>query len=238
MICPKGHASTDPEFCSECGTRMPASATATASSTSVAVPPTPSAVQTCPQCGMERKPDARFCETCRYDFRTGLPGPPPDPAAGQAAATPTGPAPAAAPAAAVAPPATPAAPAGVRFWEAVVAVDPRLDVDPDPALPCPTDAPERTFPLDSPESLVGRRSQSRAIFPAIALTDPGVSHRHLMIYRDTASSQLEVADLGSTNGTFLNGSPSPLEPGVKTPVGPDDRLEIGRWTRITFRPRP
>jgi hypothetical protein len=126
----------------------------------------------------------------------------------------------------------------VRFWEAVVAVDPSLDIDPDPALPCPTDAPERTFPLDSPESLVGRRSQSRGIFPAIALGDPGVSHRHLMIYRDTTGGQLEVADLGSTNGTFLNGSPTPLEPGVKTTVGPDDRLEIGRWTRITFRPRP
>jgi hypothetical protein len=124
----------------------------------------------------------------------------------------------------------------VRLWEAVVTVDPSLDVEPDPALPCPTSDPERSFPLDIPESLVGRRSQSRGIFPAIALSDPGVSHRHLMIYREGGGG-LSVADLGSTNGTFLNGSSTSLQPGVKTPVGPDDRIEIGRWTRITFRPR-
>jgi hypothetical protein len=122
------------------------------------------------------------------------------------------------------------------LWEAVITVDASLDTDPDPEIPCPVGDPERCFPLDLAESLVGRRSQSRGVFPAIALSDPGVSHRHLMIYRD-ASASLAVADLGSTNGTYLNGASDPLEAGVKTAVGPSDRVEIGRWTRITFRPR-
>ena len=55
-----------------------------------------------------------------------------------------------------------------------------------------------------------------------------------MIYRN-ADASLSVSDLGSTNGTFLNGSAERLEAGVKTPVTEDDRVELGRWTRITFR---
>jgi len=202
LDCPRGHTSTDPDFCSECGTKM-------ATASAVAAP------ETCPQCGMQRTPGARFCETCRYDFRSGTPGPPPDPD----------------------PVVTPApAPPTNRLWEAVITVDASLDTDPDPEIPCPVDDPERSFPLDLTESLVGRRSQSRGVFPAIALSDPGISHRHLMIYRD-ASGSLAVADLGSTNGTYLNGASDPLQAGVKTAVGPSDRVEIGRWTRITFRPR-
>jgi pSer/pThr/pTyr-binding forkhead associated (FHA) protein len=114
-------------------------------------------------------------------------------------------------------------------------VDPTLDVEPDPAAPCPTDAPERTFPLDLQENLVGRRSASRGIFPQIALDDPGVSHRHLMVYRTPDGASLQVSDLGSTNGTFVNGAS--LEPGVKTSVADGDRIELGRWTRITFHQR-
>ena len=197
LVCPRGHTSTDPDFCSECGTKMVAAAPV---------------AESCPQCGMQRTPGARFCETCRYDFRSGTPGPAPDPVPVATTATTN------------------------RLWEAVVNVDPALDVEPDPEAPCPVGDPERSFPLDLAESLVGRRSQSRGVFPVIALSDPGVSHRHLMIYRDSAGN-LTVADLGSTNGTFLNGAPDPLEAGVKTVVGPTDRVEIGRWTRITFRPR-
>jgi hypothetical protein len=126
--------------------------------------------------------------------------------------------------------------APVRAWEVVITVDPSLDTDPDPAAPCPVGDPERCFPLDLTETLVGRRSQSRAIFPTIALGDPGVSHRHLMIYRDSTGS-LSVADLGSTNGSYLNGATDPLQAGVKTSVDTNDKVEIGRWTRISFRPR-
>jgi pSer/pThr/pTyr-binding forkhead associated (FHA) protein len=121
-----------------------------------------------------------------------------------------------------------------RYWEAVVTIDPTLDIEPDPDTPCPTDTPERTFPLDLPENLIGRRSAARGILPQIALSDPGASHRHLMVYRNPDTGLL-LSDLGSTNGTFLNGSADRLEPGVKTPVADGDRIELGRWTRITFR---
>jgi hypothetical protein len=48
---------------------------------------------------------------------------------------------------------------------------------------------------------------------------------------------LQISDLGSTNGTFLNGNAHRLEPGVKTSIVEDDQIEMGRWTRITFRHR-
>lgn len=215
-VCPRGHASTDADFCSECGMKMdPAASSGAPTASAVA----PAAIEVCPQCGVQRPAGARFCETCRYDFREGAPAPP----AVSAPVTPSAP---------VAPPATTA----TGLWEMVVTVDPSLDAEPDPDLPCPVGDPERTFPLDLNESLVGRRSQSRGSFPAIALNDPGISHRHLMIYRD-ATDNLSVADLGSTNGTYVNGAATPLEAGVRTPVGPTDRVEIGRWTRITFRRR-
>src|SRR5262249_8594573 len=68
--CPKGHASTDPDYCSECGaligpSTVPVPAVkpaATASSANADV---------CPDCMTPRTPGARFCEVCRYDFTAG-----------------------------------------------------------------------------------------------------------------------------------------------------------------------
>jgi hypothetical protein len=224
FLCPNGDQSDDPEFCSVCGARIDA--------TSAPAPAPVTGVERCPTCGIERKPDARFCETCRYDFKSPA-GPPlpmgQGPAEGSSSPT-TDPSPPTPLPLRGEPPTTTA----VTYWEAVVTVDPALDVEPDPSIPCPTDAPERTFPLDLPENLVGRRSASRGVFPQIALDDPGASHRHLMIYRAPDGASLRVSDLGSTNGTFLNGSAYRLEPGVKTSVADGDRVELGRWTRISF----
>jgi hypothetical protein len=189
-----------------------------------------SSVERCPSCGIERTPGARFCETCRYDFKA--------PSEASSVAAPS-------PIAADGPELEPLSPpsvtaagaaAPVRYWEALVSVDPMLDVEPDPTTPCPTGTPERTFPLDLPENLIGRRSSARGILPSISLNDPGVSHRHLMVYRNPDAS-LMISDLGSSNGTFLNGSEQRMEPGVKTTVSDDDHIELGRWTRITFRGR-
>jgi hypothetical protein len=210
FTCPKGDESDDPEFCSVCGIKME---------------PVSTGVERCPTCGVERKPGARFCETCRYDFKSQTtPSSQPSPtgrgcleAAGEG-------------------PPTPAVASGPTHWEAIVTVDPALDVEPDPDTPCPTDAPERTFPIDLAENLIGRRSASRGISPQIALNDPGVSHRHLMVYRNPDAT-LTVLDLGSANGTFLNGNADPLEPGVRTAVADGDQIELGRWTRIAFRLR-
>jgi hypothetical protein len=267
VTCPKGDQSDDAEFCSVCGIKIEGVASTVATDPSV---------ERCPSCGIERKAGARFCETCRYDFKSqpsaspapssAVPelNPVPPPVVGVTNATPVAPTPSAqtssaAPTSAtptagaptsspsaqvetgphqVAAPvvATPGATAAVRYWEALVSVDPSLDVEPDPATPCPADAPERAFPLDLPENLIGRRSTARGILPSITLNDPGVSHRHMMVYRNSDAS-LSISDLGSSNGTFLNGSDQRLEPGVKTGLADGDQVELGRWTRITFRSR-
>src|SRR3954452_15156593 len=55
--------------------------------------------------------------------------------------------------------------------------------------------------------------------------DSEISRVHARVYRD-ASAQLMVEDLGSPNGTFVNGnrisSPTPLRPG--------DQLRVGQTT--------
>lgn len=222
FVCPKGDQSDDPEFCSVCGIKIEGAPSALSTDT---------AVERCPTCGIERKPGTRFCETCRYDFKAQV-SPPPLPLGEVARSADQGAQSAHAPVA----PSTPPARVESASWEAIVTVDPSLDVEPDPTTPCPADAPERTFPLDLAENLIGRRSAARGSLPQISVDDPGVSHRHLVVYRNLDAS-LMVSDLGSTNGTFLNGSSDRLEAGVKTPVVDGDRIELGRWTRITFRHR-
>jgi hypothetical protein len=121
------------------------------------------------------------------------------------------------------------APISTARWEAVVSVDASLYIDPDPGVPCPTSDPERVFPLDLAESLIGRRSDRQDIHPEIPLTDPGVSHRHAKLYRQTDGSLL-ILDVGSTNGTQINGIE--LTSGVKQALQNGDNITIGCWTRI------
>jgi hypothetical protein len=116
----------------------------------------------------------------------------------------------------------------------VVTVDPALDVDPDPTAPCPTNEPDRLFPVDLAENLVGRRDDRRDIHPEVAVRDPGVSRRHAMLYREPDGT-LAVLDLSSANGTQLNGVA--IDAGVKMPVKDGDELVVGRWTRLTIRAR-
>jgi pSer/pThr/pTyr-binding forkhead associated (FHA) protein len=115
----------------------------------------------------------------------------------------------------------------------VVVTDPSL-ADEDMRQQCPRDAPELVFPLDVEENLVGRRSDAKHIFPEIDLSDPGVSHRHLKLLRQPDGS-FAALELGSANGTTLNGAP--LKPGLVTPVAAGDELLVGMWTRLQLRRR-
>jgi pSer/pThr/pTyr-binding forkhead associated (FHA) protein len=114
----------------------------------------------------------------------------------------------------------------------VACVDPSLYADPDPQVPCPTGEPERTFPLDFAENLIGRRSDRRDIHPEIPLSDPGVSHRHAKLLRQ-ADGSFVLLDVGSTNGTQLNGVD--VREGVRTPLQDGDQITLGCWTRLTIR---
>jgi hypothetical protein len=241
-ICPKGHVSTDPDYCSECGARLDGVAGTVPPKTAIAREELAASAdgEPCPVCGTRRVVGARFCEVCRYDFQTAtLPGAASTPAPSQQ--TPTESAADVSPQQSERPtPKATHAPASMtsatvpQRWDVIVAVDPSLNKNPDPAQPCPQNAPERTFPLDLDENLVGRRSDKKDIHPEIMVADPGISRRHLSIRRRDDGGLMAI-ELGSTNGTSLNAAP--LEPGIPTPLNDGAQLTLGCWTRMTIRAR-
>ncbi|WP_376790029.1 FHA domain-containing protein [Thermoflexus sp.] len=79
------------------------------------------------------------------------------------------------------------------------------------------------------EVLVGRLDVGRGIFPQVDLTpdgglEGGVSRRHARIFFQ--GDRFYIEDLGSTNGTYLNGSR--LEPYTPHPLGDGDELRLGQ----------
>lgn len=76
----------------------------------------------------------------------------------------------------------------------------------------------RTHPLPA----TGRIGVGRAPDNEIQLDDPQVSRAHAAIHLEP---ELAVEDLGSGNGTTLNGRP--LEAGARTPFAPRDLIELG-----------
>jgi hypothetical protein len=238
--CPKGCDSTDPVWCSECGAAMTPLApgsTATSAAAAAAAP----APDICPDCGSARHdPSARFCEVCRYDFEAGQsfalaeqPGSPPAAAPPTVLPEPIAPQPTAPKASPAASPVAVGAPvAPTRRWDALI------DVDPDLAPEWPAGQaikPQRIFPLELPENLIGRRSDSMNIHPEIPIDDdPGVSRRHARIFF-TPDGVPALLELGSANGTSHNGQP--VESGLPIPLADGDQLTLGRWTRITIKGR-
>ncbi|HEY8589007.1 MAG TPA: FHA domain-containing protein, partial [Naasia sp.] len=78
------------------------------------------------------------------------------------------------------------------------------------------------YPLKRGKVVIGRGSDAD-----ITIADSGTSRRHVEIVWD--GSRAQVTDLGSTNGTTLNGSRI-----TQAPLPPDSVVQIGR-TRIVFR---
>ncbi|MCS0500118.1 FhaA domain-containing protein [Protaetiibacter mangrovi] len=80
----------------------------------------------------------------------------------------------------------------------------------------------KRYPLKKGRTVIGRGSDAD-----ITLDDTGTSRKHVEILWDGTRGQ--VNDLGSTNGSKLNGQPV-----TQAVLQPDSVIEIGR-TRIVFR---
>jgi hypothetical protein len=173
--------------------------------------PPASIVAQCPACGAARS--GRFCEICGHD--SALPEP-----------------------------ATPPRTARV-VWTAVIDADwdfyQRVIARGGPdTVEFPHFFPERRIILRRKATLIGRRNRNQGVEPDIDLgiqpVDRGVSTQHAVLrIRDSA---LTVADLGSTNGTSLNGSDTLLQKDEEVALGHGDRIHVGAWTTITIEADP
>jgi hypothetical protein len=163
-----------------------------------------SAASECPVCGTARVADDRFCESCGHDF--------------SAAPASTGP---------------PAA-----GWELVIVADRHyFDRVVAQEIDFPGDVEPRRLALDQAELRVGRGRPGADSPPdGIDLTgaadDPALSRLHAVIARQGDGSYT-IEDVGSTNGTELNGRALPSHDPVTLADG--DRIQLGAWTTMTVR---
>ncbi|MFD4459833.1 FHA domain-containing protein [Nocardia sp. NPDC058480] len=101
--------------------------------------------------------------------------------------------------------------------------------------------PERRIILRGNQFLIGKRSASQGIVPEIDLgiapADIGVSRAHAMIQVDQGGA-LTITDLGSTNGTSLDGAETPITPQQAVAVREGSRIHVGGWTTIAITAEP
>ena len=207
--CVEGHQSTTADYCDVCGAAIGAAATVAAPQP---VPAPDPQTKSCPACGMPVV--GRFCEACGHD--SALPAPPQAPAAEAGAEAP---APAAWSVIVV---------ADQDFYERVIARD-----GPD-TVPFPDFFPPRRIALTGATALIGRSKPQQGIEPEIDLgvqpADRGVSSQHAVLR--IGESGITITDLGSTNGTSLNGSEELLAAHQEVPLSDGDRIHVGAWTTI------
>ncbi|MBD2195562.1 MULTISPECIES: FHA domain-containing protein [Calothrix] len=210
--CPKGHESTESDFCSECGAKILGIAEPKIAKTTVNI-------ETCPACSAPHEVDSGdYCEICGYNFVTQAHGelaiakiPQEEKVTQKQASVSTPPSP-------------------IIGWQLVVTIDPSLrhPESPEP----PTAQAPIVFPLEKETNLIGRNSQARAIHPEIALDfDGAVSHRHALLNRQ-ADGTFTLRDIGSSNGTQFKGVE--LKPMVDISLQDGDEFTLGHWTRIAI----
>jgi hypothetical protein len=89
--------------------------------------------------------------------------------------------------------------------------------------------------------LIGRRSRSRGIEPAIDLTGPpedaGASHMHALLVA-TPEGTWTVVDLDSSNGTYVNDDPDPIPANQPVPLADGDRIHVGAFPTLAVAGRP
>jgi Protein of unknown function (DUF3662)/FHA domain len=93
------------------------------------------------------------------------------------------------------------------------------------AMAADGDGDQRTYELQTPVTLLGRGTDCD-----LRLVDPGVSRHHAELRVE--NDQVVLVDLGSTNGTFVNGQPV-----RRVALSDGTRISLGRTTLI-FRQDP
>ncbi len=224
--CLKGHISTEPDYCSECGAKIqdvqekPLTVNTLACEVETREIVSLQSVIACPDCTVPHDPKSgEFCEICGYNFVTKGHGEVPL-GVGEQGSRGAGGA------------------EGVSendsslscLLDIVVIVDPSLRSSESPEPP--NQAPI-TFQLDKESNLIGRRSELRGVYPEVALDfDGAVSQRHALLNR-RSDGTFVLRDIGSTNGTKLNGVE--LMTMVDTPIKDGDEFTLGHWTRIKVK---
>jgi hypothetical protein len=190
-LCPQGHPSIDPDYCSQCGSKIAIGIDDGTNTAEIAPPPV---TESCPVCTVPRTA-GNFCEACGYNYLTGQPA---------------------------------ELPADAKQWQIAISIDPQSPTD----NPVPPSRPTQIVDLAIGSYLIGRTSQKRAILPEIPLDfDDAVSHRHAVLEM-RADRSLIVRDVGSANGTSLNGHEIPLTRDI--PLQDGDTVTLGHWTKITI----
>lgn len=187
----------------------------------------------CEECGHENMDGLEYCDACGAKLSLSTQ-------------------PAAEPAAAAAPLADPPAAAGGS--EPAPATAPSSVTQPEPEVaPVPVTAPGephpapaataiqtakltivrggtvgKVFPLQVGDNLIGRWDPDSGAFPEVDLEadDPEarISRKHAII---RVSDKVEIEDIGSLNGTFVNRGPR-LEPGSPVTLKDGDEIIIGK----------
>jgi hypothetical protein len=231
--CPKGHNSTESDFCSECGAKITgmgiAEVVSNPTNKTVATVTPSVAIQPCPECSTPHEADSgNFCEICGFNFLTGAKGGDPlsnfpPPIRSGVNTTSTAPTQPPNPSANTAIP----APSAVSQWQVIISIDPSLATPTSP--PAPSQEPI-VIELTQPTNLIGRTSVARAIHPEIPLDlDDAVSSRHAILTLHPDGT-LILRDIGSSNGTLVNGKEIAVMADISISSG--DEIALGHWTRI------
>jgi hypothetical protein len=132
-----------------------------------------------------------------------------------------------------------ATPPPVRTWELVIEVD-RAYHERFAAgdMVVPQDVAPRCLPMDAAELRIGRfdpaSNGNEATRISGAARDPALSRSHAVLRR-RADGSYAIEDLGSTNGTEVNGRL--IDAGRPVALADGDRVHLGAWTGITVRSR-
>jgi hypothetical protein len=124
-------------------------------------------------------------------------------------------------------------------WSVEVGADQDYHARAGSGMPLPMNRIASVLVFETDEITVGRRSESRKIYPQVDLSgelaDPAASHAHARITRDAASAAFTIVDLGSTNGTTINDDDQPIEPDQPFQLRAGDRIYVGAWTVLNIR---